>query len=267
MQLSISVNISDIVEHKKNIFERLIARPCVFSKKNIKNTISEIKESGIKGLEIVLLKDTSKTDILKAKEFSNQYNLPILSLHQPVINFFNMSKKDIEKYFLFGHILDAKVIVIHVGAIGRLLADNDFILLVKFLQKKNKILMGIENMPVMPFNFFNKSTYKTKEFSQLLTQNGLSITFDTTHLSQVGENIVDFYKANNENIVNIHLSNYIRGTIGKQHTILTKGDLDINIFLKLLKSSSYANLLTLEINDSLQHIIESLRQIKITEYL
>lgn len=266
MQLSISVNISDLLEHKKNIFENIIARPSFFSKKNVKSTILVMKESGIIGLELVLLKNTNVVDINKIKEFSKLYEIPILSLHQPVISL-NMNKEDIEKLFLYGSILKVKVIVIHIGAISRLLADSNFVHLIKVLQKKNKILMGVENLPIMPLNFFNRVTYKTREFSQLLTKNSLSITFDTTHLAQAGEDIIGFYKANGKNIVNIHLSNYIRGIIGKQHTILTNGNLEIDRFLKILKESSYENLLTLEINDSLPHIIESLKQIKITEYL
>jgi len=266
MQLSISVNISDIVEYKKNIFELLISRPGIFSKINTKNTISAMKESGIKGLELVLLKNSSKADIYKVNEFSKKYDIPILSLHQPVVSL-NMNREDIEKLFLYGSILGVKVIVIHIGTISRLLMNESFILLVKSLQEKSGIHIGIENMPIMPLNFFDTTTYRTREFSELLAKNKLYITFDTTHLAQVGENIIDFYKANRESIVNIHLSNYVQGIIGTQHTILTNGNLEINRFLKTLKESSYEDLLTLEINNSLLCILESLKQIGITKYL
>lgn len=266
MQLSISVNISDIVEYKKNIFELLISRPGIFFKKNIKDVISIMKNSGIKGLELVLLKNTSTADISKVKEFSKRYDLPILSLHQPVINL-NIKKEDIEKLFFYGSILKVKVIVIHIRAIIQLLADKNFILFIKDAQKKNKILMGVENLPITPLNFFNTTTYKTRGFSELISTSGLHITFDTTHLAQAGEDIEKFYKINMKSIVNIHLSNYVKGFIGKEHTILTNGSLKIARFLQVLNDSSYDKLLTLEINDSLPHIIESLKQIEITNYL
>ena len=202
MKVSAWVSVSDLVTVKKTLLEKIITIVLKDEKVKIYRTqpfdliFSSLRKAGVDGLELLVQKHTTDKNIHEIKKLSIKYHLPILSIHQSLDSFGNISLTEIERLCHIANSFLAKVIVIHANALGSRLFDTTFIDTLKNLQKKYTIAFGIENMPKSYFTLHNPHTWKGQKFSSVMGKAGLSITFDTTHLAQVQEDICDFYLNN-----------------------------------------------------------------------
>lgn len=273
MKLSAWVSITDLLPNKKNgfgefIFDKFIKQK-LFTKDNQKDVLLALKKSGVNGIELLSTSNVSDRDIQKVQKMLKELDLTVFSVHQSISTLFNIGIKEIEGLFHIAHKLKAGVIVLHINVIGNQIFDNSYVYALKDLEQKYKIKIGIENSPISPLTVFNKRTWDSDKFSDLVREKGFNITFDTTHLSQTGNNIVDFYKRSKERIVNIHLSDYKANFLNKYfllsngtHLPLGKGTSPIKQLLNVLKQTNYNGVITMEINGTLQQLCESAEFIK-----
>lgn len=274
MKLSLGdVFLSDLLPDKKTVFDRLVIDPFIshkiFSKDSFDNIFSSLKRNGVDGIELIISSNASMVDVNRVEKILKQFNFTIPSIHQPLDKLFKISLKEIERLAEIAELLKARVLVLHINVIGDQIFDRDYIKGLKNLEDKYRIKIGIENMPINPLWFFKTYTWKEDEFSNLARKAGFNITFDTTHLAQTGGDIVSFYKKSKEGIVNIQLSDYKRSFLNNPlmltkgtHLPLGKGMLPIRSFLKSLKETNYAGIVTMEIKGTLTEILESSRIIK-----
>ncbi len=228
-----------------------------------------LKNAGVDGLELLVEIRTSDKNIQEIKEIAEKHKIPVLSIHQSLDSFGNISLNEIERLCHIANVFSAKVIVLHAYALGEKLFNKEFITSLKELQKKHTVSFGVENMPKSYFSFNRPYTWKGKEFSSTVDKTGLSMTFDTTHLAQVGEDICEFYLKNKERIAVIHLSDYKKHWLNSKlllqngtHLALGEGELPIVKFIKLLNETNYSGLITMEINSNLEGLCNSARTIK-----
>ena len=273
MKLSAWVAVGDLIPQKKTVFERLVIGKFIYQSifyyKNPKRVLLELKKNGVDGIELLLTAKTSEKDLDKISKLIKQLDMKIFSIHQPLSKLFNISILEINNLCQVAKKLSAKVVVLHINVIGNQIFDKKYILNLKNLEKDYGIKIGIENSPKSILTLFKPHQWKQKEFSMLIKNNGLNITFDTTHLAQVGGNILDFYANNKQRIVNIHLSDYKkhpRNTIllmtHDTHLPISKGILPMKEFLQTLKMNKYDGLITMEINSNLEDLSQSAKFIK-----
>jgi sugar phosphate isomerase/epimerase len=273
MKVSAWVTVSDLIYIKKSKLE--IINDTVFGEKTIYKThkaskiFTSLKNAGVDGIELLIPLYSSDKNISDVKQITRENNIPVLSIHQSLSSLTSISLSEITRLCQIANLFSAKVITLHAGALGGKLLDPYFVTTLKELQKKYKVAFGVENMPKSLFFFGKGFTYRDKEFTFLLKDLNLSITFDTTHLAQVGGDIIDFYLNSKDQIVNIHLSDYKTDWVNKKlllykgtHLPLLKGELDIKKFLSILKKNYYSGLITMEINGTLEELCESARTIK-----
>ena len=275
MKLSAWVSISDLLPEKKNgfgefIFDKFIKQK-LFTKINQKEVLLALKKSGVNGIELLSTSNVTDEDIQKVQEMLKELGLAIFSIHQSISTLFNIGIQEIEGLFQIANKLKAGVIVLHINVIGNHIYEEHYVQSLKDLERKYKIKIAIENSPISPLTLFNKNTWNGNKFSTLVKEKGFNITFDTTHLSQTGKDIVDFYKKNKDRIVNIHLSDYKKNILNKylllengNHLPLGKGSSPIKQFLNVLKQSNYSGVITMEISGNLQDLCDSARFIKST---
>jgi len=275
MKLSAWVSISDLLPEKKNgfgefIFDKFIKQK-LFTKINQKEVLLALKKSGVNGIELLSTSNVTDEDIQKVQEMLKELGLAIFSIHQSISTLFNIGIQEIEGLFQIANKLKAGVIVLHINVIGNHIYEEHYVQSLKDLERKYKIKIAIENSPISPLTLFNKNTWNGNKFSTLVKEKGFNITFDTTHLSQTGKDIVDFYKKNKDRIVNIHLSDYKKNILNKYlllangtHLPLGKGSSPIKQFLNVLKQSNYSGVITMEISGNLQDLCDSARFIKST---
>ncbi len=273
MKLSVWVFVSDLVVTRQTKFEKIVS---LFDKKYTMfqtlphyNIFQSLKQAGVDGLELLIPSYASDKNIEDIKGIVNKNKIPVFSIHQSLSNINSITLAEIEKLCSIANTFTATVVVLHSGTLKEKLFDPKFIYNLKHLQRKYNIIFGIENMEKMPLLSSKLYTYKGNEFSSAVNEAGLSITFDTTHLGQVGEDIIQFYLANKEKIINIHISDCKNDWLNRHvflhkstHLPLGYGDLPIKDFLKILKNERYKGIITMETNANLEQICESAKIIK-----
>ena len=259
-----SVNLSDILTEKKSILENLFSWGSIFDNGFYPGRVFRlVKEAKLDGIELIASKDIKTKDFERVKKILDENNVPVLSLHQPILTLYRISFDGIKRLFEAAGRLSAKVIVLHLFSLGKQIYDADFVKTLKSLEGKYRIKIGLENGTKNIIIGLKHYCYREKEFSEIMAKLGLGITFDPTHLAQANSgDIVGFYKKNKKHIVNIHLSDYKYGwlphNLFNTHLALGKGDLPIEEFLKTLKKDRYDGLLTFEINRPAKEIKKSI---------
>ena len=275
MKISLYVDFSDIISAKQTIIDKLnhliIVDPKhqMYKTQTLGHILQSLKTAGVDGLELIVPKILSDKNIQEINDIVKKYDLPILSIHQANNNLFDISISEMQRLCKIANIFNAQVVTLHSDTLGKNLFNNEFILELKKLQKKHQLVFGIENMPKGPFSLFKTYAYSVNEFSSTINNAGLSMTLDTAHLGQTGEDICEFYENNKEKIVNIHLSDYKKSWLNrilllanKTHLPLNEGELPISKFLKTLKEENYQGLITMEINGNLDKLCQNAEIIK-----
>lgn len=261
MKVSVWIFVSDLVAAPQTFYEKTIE---LFDKKaKIFHTLSHhhifrsLKQSGVDGVELLVTLHTSDKNINDVKKILNRNKIPVLSIHQSLSNKTHISCDQIERLCQIANTFVAPIVVLHAETLGKKLKETDFVAQLKSLQKKYNLYFGIENMA------------KGADFSHEVKKNGLSMTFDTTHLAQAGEDIIQFYLSNKERIINIHISDYKKHWLNTYfvpyvytHLALGEGGLPMKKFLLILKKEKYNGLITMEINAGLAQLCKSAEIIK-----
>jgi sugar phosphate isomerase/epimerase len=274
MKISLYTRISDLIPTKETFFDRV--NNFLFNdpkRKMFKNLsadfiFSSLKKSGVEGLELIALANLPEKDIQIVNKMAQKHCLKIFSIHQSNDSLLEIDLKEIERLCKIANAFFAEVIVLHINALKNNLSDKTFIVKLKDLQKRYKVKFAIENVVKTPFTL-DPRMYKTEEFSQMLRKLDLDITFDTTHVGQAHEDILNFYRINKARIINIHLSDYKNNWLNTAlylandtHLPLGQGELPIVEFLQLLKKENYQGLITMEINGNLEELCQNAGLIK-----
>lgn len=275
MILSASVRQSRLLPETKTGFDKYVLErfsnhnKYVFALNKPEEVFRAWKEAGVEGVEFIVASNPTEAKIKKAQRIFKENDVTVLSIHQFLTALFKISLPEIIGLFDVAKIFSAKIIVLHLEAIGNKIFDREFVSILKKLEQKYGITIGIENSPKHPFTFHKPYAWKEREFSSVVSTNELHITLDTTHLAQTGRDIIAFYKQNKNHIVNIHLSDFKKTFVGNrllltkgQHLPLGKGDLAIKEFLQTLKDTNYKGLITMEIDSTLEGLCQSARLIK-----
>lgn len=268
MKLSAWVAVGDLIPQKKTFFERFVIGKFIFQnifyQKNPVDVLLALKKAGVEGLELLLSSNTKEEELQKIESMTKKLDMQIFSVHQPLSKLFNISIYEVSKLSQITNRLKAKILILHINVIGKQIFQKEYVKSLKELEKRYNIKIGIENSPKSALTIFNSYCWQEEEFSKLVIENNLNVTFDVTHVAQVGGNIFDFYKKNKSRIVNIHLSDYKKNFLNTRflltydtHLPLGKGELPIKDFLQTLKKNQYNGLITMEINGSLDDLCRS----------
>lgn len=275
MKISFWVYLSDLIRTKETLADKLgrivIAdeKHSMFKNQSIDEILSELKRSGVDGLELLVPSFISSKNIESVKNITSRHNLPILSIHQSNNNIYNLPLSEVQRLCCIANNFSANIVTLHCDAMGNNLFDKQYVLELKKLQKKYKLKFGIENMPKSPFSLFKSYAYNANKFPSVVNKPGLFMTFDTTHLAQVKGDICEFYRQNKQKIINIHLSDYRKSWLNRilllannTHLPLDEGELEIKKLLKILNKDNYAGLIAMEINANLSTLCRNASIIK-----
>lgn len=181
-------------------------------------------------------------------ELSQQYRVPVISIHEPIyfvpyvpqVMFTRMLK--IRDFFP-----KADTYIVHLSSLL-----NHFQYHTKKIEKltaiaqEKGITLCFESNPMFSFlKRYPKETYDPDVFGKFCVNHKLAITFDTSHISSAGGDIVEFYEKYHKNILVIHLSDFRNGV---EHLPLGYGSLPLDKLLQNIKKRKLAPKITLEIN-------------------
>jgi len=275
MKLCLYSQVSDLIQTKKTLFEKLNnlvikdEKHGMFENKSIDYVFKSLKRAGVDGLELIFPSFVSDTDIEKVQKIVTENKMPVLSIHQSNDSSFDISLDDIENLCETARKFSSKIIVLHIDSLKNQIFSNDFVEKLKHFQREYNVLFAIENMPKSIFTLGKSYTYKGDKFASVVNKTGLSMTLDTTHIGQVNEDICNFYQKNKKRITHIHLSDCKTSWLNQKlllandtHLPLGKGELPIANFLKILKKENYSGIITMEINASLNDLCSCAELIK-----
>jgi sugar phosphate isomerase/epimerase len=270
MKTSAVLFLTDILPEKRRFFNKIVKNR-VFQDLPRDEVFETLKKSGVDGIELLLpsSSDTLLQDINEIKKALEEHHMPVLSVHQ-ALRFLSTTKIDeIKELFEIAKTLSAKVITLHMNTAGKQLFDQQYIDSIHELQKKYNIKVGFENREKYFGSMRSKYGWDEHAFPELIISRKFNMTLDTTHLAQAGGDIIQFFKRNKDNIVNIHISDYKPHILNNslrplrfKHLPLGKGSLPIKEFIEMLHKEKYEGLVTMEIHTDLDGICEGARQIK-----
>lgn len=210
-----------------------------------------LKDTGVDGIELAIgIK--SRWSAAQYMALSKTYDLPIVSLHQPVWAWLDLYFD--EGFFDIAKELDVQYVTCHplpkiafhskrMRAYFKRLAD---------IQQRTGLKILIENMPEkynhkLLSSLFPQdvSTRDIMSLHDVITEFGLHMTLDIDHLQSHTPHTESYFKTIYPNIRNIHLSSFDET---KRHLPLHLGNFDAAAFIKHLKKVKYDGLLTFEIN-------------------
>lgn len=215
------------------------------------------KTTGFDGIELLISQNTCNIAIDRIRELSDEYGVPILSIHSPFVicdgwgGFWDR----IQRSLVIAMELSIPLVNFHppAGLIPRHRLGYGLwahIELYKGVLRKSKIVLTIENLPtkrVIGSTFINRyfplvvnNMYQIAEFA---ASNGIHVTFDTTHIGTTGVDLLEAYHVFKDRIENIHLSDHDGRS---QHLLPGTGNLPLKELIAQAISDGYNGLITLE---------------------
>lgn len=268
MKISAALLFTDVLPNRRRFLNKIV-KSKLFDNFPHNKVFSVLKTAGLEGIELLVPKIVTTEEILTAKKVLDASNIKVLSVHQALRFLTKTSLTEIKQLFEIAKILNAKVIVLHMNTVGGQIFDKNYISILHTLEAKYDIKIGFENREKYFGSYLNGYGWDEKKFPALMKVANFNMTLDTCHLGQSGGDIINFFKNNKEQIVNIHLSDYKVHYLNNslrplryKHLPLGHGSLPIKGFLSTLKKEKYKGLLTLEISSSLENFLESVKIVK-----
>lgn len=181
-------------------------------------------------------------------DLSKKFQVPVISFHAPLFLVPYLPRIFFKQVLRMSDFFpQVNNCVLHLSSLleyypPRTLKIDDLLI----LAKEQGITLCFESNPAYSFfKLFPKITYDPDAFGRFCLKNNLSITFDTSHISSAGVDIVEFYEKYHQNIKVIHISDYKNG---KEHLPLGHGVLPLEKLFKSIKEKKMSPQITLELN-------------------
>lgn len=248
-------------------------------------------EAGCDGVEIMCDQRWSTRSPDYLNQLSEEYAMPILSLHSPMLHIVNSLfgwdvplrlVETAERTVELAETLEAETVVVHlppkVGLVmvrtpqkslmlpwlrnidGKAMAawiDNEL----AAYQAKTNVNIAVENLPIIRLGG-RKANPHFHNTPEKWATSAPKLTMDTTHWATHGVKPLDAYQLAKDRIVHVHLSNYN----GREHRLPHKGSLDLAALLETMASDGFTGTICIELHpDALgapdeEAIVQNLRE-------
>lgn len=209
-----------------------------------------IAATGCKHIELFMNQSFIQVPIDEIVEAVEARHLQVISIHTPIF-FVREARGESEAYWIekciaYADRLGADIIISHSVLTGQgddiKNVDDVYKLNFKRYGHGEAYTLCTENMPKLPVHSFISNK---KAFKAFVSEYQYAMTFDTTHWSSFGYDIIEGYKEMKPHIKNIHLSDF---QDGREHLALGKGNEPIKAFLQYLVLDGYEGPITLELD-------------------
>lgn len=211
------------------------------SKYGLNRIFEFAKKAGYDGIEISVDKnnyDTQNAEYIK--KLSDEYGLPIVSLHAPV----NGSQKSVEHVIEMATYLKCPVVVVTPPKLFDFKSANWLKKEIASLRKKKKIQIALVNAPgetflgFLPARAMNNIT-DLKKFGM--------VVLDTSSTVSKKWDLIRIYEHLSKLVVHVHFSNVRHH---KEYSLPNEGVLPLESFLKKLKSHSYKGAISIRVRST-----------------
>lgn len=227
-----------------------LSTSCVFPS-GMEKAFKIASESGYDGIEIMISKEKETRDANRIKKLSRKYNLPILSVHAPILVLTSFvfgigAREKLKKTVRLAEEVGADVVVVHPPYFFQAAFGSEFEGFINNLQQSTKVFISVENM-------FNLRAWG-KELPTFLPGwnpgnfNVLNTTLDFSHCASQNINSLELAKQWGDKLNHIHLCDGHNGSIHDDHLVPGKGDQPVKETLQFLKQFEFSGHVIAEIH-------------------
>jgi len=222
------------------------------------------RETGYDGLELALGPGPIPQDGSALRQLSQEYGLPIFSMHPPMVPLPGRSHhRLLPQMMRLAHELGCPLVVIHAPK-ARSLSEGlgaEYAAAVEACVegwKEGSPRLCLENQAVFRAEDRSYALCRPQNLCRFADRLDVLITLDTAHAASFPYELGEAYEALAERLVNVHLSDFREGlsippwfnlhSYFKHHQIPGEGDLPLMPFLKRLKGDVYDGIITVEVS-------------------
>jgi len=227
-----------------------LSTSCVFPS-GIETAFKIASEVGYDGVEVMISKQKETRDAHRIIELSKKYNLPVLSIHAPVLVLTSFvfgigAKEKLKRTVKLAERVGADTVVVHPPYFFQTAFGKEFEHFINDLQQSTHVFISVENM-------FNLRAWG-KELPTFLpgwNPGDIDIpnaTLDFSHCASQGANSLELAKKWGSKINHIHLCDGNTGSIQDDHLVPGKGDQPVKETLEFLKDSNFNGHIIAEIH-------------------
>jgi len=227
-----------------------LSTSCVFPS-GIETAFKIASEVGYDGVEIMISKQKETRDAHKIMELSKKYNVPVLSIHAPVLVLTSFvfgigAKEKLKKTVKLAEQVGADTVVVHPPYFFQTAFGKEFEHFINDLQQSTHVFISVENM-------FNLRAWG-KSFSTFLPGwnpgdiNISHTTLDFSHCASQGIDSLELAKQWEKKLSHVHLCDGYTGSIHDDHLVPGRGDQPVRKTLEFLKDSNFNGHIIAEIH-------------------
>lgn len=216
------------------------------------------KEAGFDGIEIMISANKLSRDVGYLKELENKFSLPVLSFHAPtlLLTHFVWSRDPavkLERTAELAAEMGSETVVVHPPYSWQKQYSENFLTLVKHIQKNTGVTIAVENM--FPWRVKNRMVQAYSPKWETIVESGVNLTYDFSHGSLSGWNSLNVISELYPQIKHVHLCDGagVDTSTGKdkifdEHLLPGMGNQQVAESLQFLKEQNWSGSVVAEIN-------------------
>lgn len=255
----------------------------------LRTTFSLAHGAGFQGVELVLGPEVVLRGADYVRRLSQEYGLPVLSVHPPIVPYPGRSRagRILRRLLTLAEQVDCDLVVLHTPKT----TTPDAAPWLEFLQVMShhhwdgEMQVSLENGAIFRQSDANFVLHDTRRLRAFADRYDLPLTFDTSHAGTTADGLLEAYAICADRVVNVHFSDLVQrhifpdwsmlDTFFLHHQMPGHGTLPLAEFARQLSRSGYSGIFTLEVSpaairawsydgirEDLSHAVELVRQLE-----
>lgn len=213
------------------------------------------KAAGFDGIEVMITEDPSTQDARGLRELSARYQLPILSVHAPVLPLAQFvwgsdPIRKLERSAELARAVDASTVVVHPPFRWQVGYARSFEVTVRELSGRYGVELAVENMFPWKLGVMNMRGYSPSPDPMLSDCD--AVTLDFSHASLAGRDSLEYAMAMGDRLRHVHLcdgmTSMAEGQILDEHLVPGRGTQPVAEVLQYLAATKWDGSLIAEIH-------------------
>jgi len=231
---------------------------------SLRRTFCLAREVGFQGVELVLGPEVALRGASYVRKLSREYELPVLSVHPPMMPQTGKSKaaRIIPRLVALAEEVDCSLVVLHTpkAVTTEQARWTDFVeaLLRAREGAGGKVRISLENPGLFWESDARYILHDIRRLRAFADRHDLPLTFDTAHAGSSAYELLEAWALVGDRVVNVHFSDLMHRrifpdwpplyTLFRHHQAPGEGVLPLKEFVRALVAAGYSGILTLEVS-------------------
>ncbi len=228
----------------------------------LRTTFALAHEAGFEGVELILGPQVLLRGAAYVRRLSQEYSLPVLSVHPPIVPYPGQNKaaRILPHLFSLAEQVDCDLIVLHTPKTTEA-EDSRWTEFVEALTRERSntgVRVSLENAGIFWESDIHYILHDIRRLRAFADRCDLPLTFDTSHAGTSAYELLEAYALCSGRVVNVHFSDLVHRrifpdwpplyTFFKHHQMPGEGVLPLAEFVHMLLRTGYLGIFTLEVS-------------------